>query len=256
MSGIFLIPAPGAGGGTTAEALGTAASDVNVGAASAPSTGQVLTATDATHATWQTPSAGVQPHNPLNAAAEMWSMPPWAAQGQSAGFSTQGTTGSVFIAYIRADKSFTAGNIKVYNASAGTGGGAGISKARFGLYSVASDGAITLMATHGTPGSDAGDTTLMSASNTIYTKALSSGQSIVAGNVYAVAVVVVCVYVTAGPKYGCAAMQSANMNPAAGIAGGAIMRKITTDPTDLPTGTTAVANLSTNANYMLCAITT
>lgn len=40
----------------TVEALGTSGTAVNVGAAAAPSAGQTLVATDATHATWQTVS--------------------------------------------------------------------------------------------------------------------------------------------------------------------------------------------------------
>lgn len=40
------------------DALNSATTAVNVSAATAPSTGQVLTATDNTHATWQTPSGG------------------------------------------------------------------------------------------------------------------------------------------------------------------------------------------------------
>lgn len=45
------------GGSTTAEALGTSGADVNVGSAAPPTAGQVLTATSATAATWQTPAA-------------------------------------------------------------------------------------------------------------------------------------------------------------------------------------------------------
>ena len=47
-------------GGTSSstDALGTTGADVNVGAAAPPTTGQVLTATSATAATWQTPSGG------------------------------------------------------------------------------------------------------------------------------------------------------------------------------------------------------
>jgi hypothetical protein len=46
----------GGGGSTTAEALGTSGADVNVGSAAPPTTGDVLTATSATTATWQAPS--------------------------------------------------------------------------------------------------------------------------------------------------------------------------------------------------------
>jgi hypothetical protein len=42
-----------------ADALNSATTVVNVAAATAPTTGQVLTATDATHATWQDPSGGM-----------------------------------------------------------------------------------------------------------------------------------------------------------------------------------------------------
>lgn len=45
-------------GGTTAAALATASDDVDVISALAPTTGQVLKATDATHATWQTVPTG------------------------------------------------------------------------------------------------------------------------------------------------------------------------------------------------------
>ena len=43
---------------TGAKALKSATTDVNVSSATAPTTGQVLTATSATTATWQTPSGG------------------------------------------------------------------------------------------------------------------------------------------------------------------------------------------------------
>ena len=45
-------------GGTTAEALGTTGSDVDVGSAAPPTTGQVLKATSPTAATWQDESGG------------------------------------------------------------------------------------------------------------------------------------------------------------------------------------------------------
>lgn len=45
----------------TADALGTSGADVDVGAAAPPTAGQVLTAVDATHATWQAPAGGGAP---------------------------------------------------------------------------------------------------------------------------------------------------------------------------------------------------
>lgn len=47
------------GTGTVAASLGTTGSPVNVNLAAPPTVGQVLEATDATHATWQTPSGSV-----------------------------------------------------------------------------------------------------------------------------------------------------------------------------------------------------
>jgi len=48
----------GAVPGGTADFLGTTGADVDVGSSAPPSAGQVLTATSATTATWQTPSGG------------------------------------------------------------------------------------------------------------------------------------------------------------------------------------------------------
>lgn len=50
-------PQQAAAGGTAAD-LATTGANVNVSSASPPSAGDVLTATDATHATWQAPASG------------------------------------------------------------------------------------------------------------------------------------------------------------------------------------------------------
>ena len=47
-----------AGGGGPAESLDTTGAAVNVGSSAPPNTGDVLTATSATTATWQAPSGG------------------------------------------------------------------------------------------------------------------------------------------------------------------------------------------------------
>ncbi len=52
-----------------ADALNSATTAVNVAAATAPSTGQVLTATDGTHATWQTPGTGLT--NPMTTKGDL-----------------------------------------------------------------------------------------------------------------------------------------------------------------------------------------
>lgn len=51
------------------DALNSASTVVNVAAATAPSNGQVLTATDSTHATWQTPASGFA--NPMTTAGDI-----------------------------------------------------------------------------------------------------------------------------------------------------------------------------------------
>jgi hypothetical protein len=56
----------GSGGSTTANALNSATTVVSVSAATAPSAGQVLTATNSTHAIWQTP-AGASGTIPVSA---------------------------------------------------------------------------------------------------------------------------------------------------------------------------------------------
>lgn len=50
--------AAAAGGGGPAESLDTTGAAVNVGSAAPPTTGDVLTATSATTATWQAPAGG------------------------------------------------------------------------------------------------------------------------------------------------------------------------------------------------------
>jgi len=58
-NGSAWAPSP-PGGGSTANALATTGAPVNVSSAAPPTVGKVLTSTDATHATWQTPaSSGV-----------------------------------------------------------------------------------------------------------------------------------------------------------------------------------------------------
>lgn len=62
----------GTAGSTTALALATTGSDVDVADAAPPTTGQVLTATDATHATWQTPAVAVGSITGLGAGVATW----------------------------------------------------------------------------------------------------------------------------------------------------------------------------------------
>ena len=95
LNGLFSVVAyavarwtPSASG--AASAVKTTGADVDVGGAAPPSAGKVLTATDATHATWQTPSTGTTDH------AALTSNLAWASSGHTgtaskvAGFSGAG----------------------------------------------------------------------------------------------------------------------------------------------------------------------
>lgn len=93
------------------------------------------------------------------------------------------TSGVMRLGYFTAARSETVTAIR-----AGTGGTAAAatpSLVRFGLYSIAADGTGTLVA------STANDTTLFSATGTAYTKAFSTPHAKVAGQRYAVGMLVV-----------------------------------------------------------------
>jgi hypothetical protein len=66
---ILEVPAGGGGGGA-ADALSTTGADVDVAAAAPPTAGQVLRATDATHATWQ--STTLQYHDTTHTPVGLW----------------------------------------------------------------------------------------------------------------------------------------------------------------------------------------
>jgi len=87
------------------------------------------------------------------------------------------------LTYFTAQTSFTAANMTV--ASGSTAAGATPTLVRLGLYTVASNGDLTLVA------STASDTSLLASTNTLYTKALSSSYAVVKGQRYAAALLVV-----------------------------------------------------------------
>lgn len=87
------------------------------------------------------------------------------------------------LVYFTARKSETTTQVRVI--SGGTAAGATPSLVRVGLYSIAADGAGTLVA------STANDTSLLSAQNTAYTKAWSASYAKGAGQRYAVGLLVV-----------------------------------------------------------------
>lgn len=92
-------------------------------------------------------------------------------------------SGNLRLVFFTARAAMTSGNVRVY--SGGTAAGATPTLVRFGLYSVAADGAGTLVAS--TPN----DTTLLSAQAAAYTKAWSAPVALVAGQRYAFAYLVV-----------------------------------------------------------------
>lgn len=90
---------------------------------------------------------------------------------------------SLRLAYFTAQKTETINNARV--ATANTAAGATPTLIRIGLYTVAANGDITLVA------STANDTTLLATQNTSYTKALSAPYLKVAGRRYAAGLLVV-----------------------------------------------------------------
>lgn len=87
------------------------------------------------------------------------------------------------LSFFRARVGGTYTTFNVYSGS--TAAGATPTLLRFGVFSVASDDAITLI------GSTANDTTMLAATTTKYTKALSASVSLTAGSRYAFGVLVV-----------------------------------------------------------------
>jgi hypothetical protein len=105
-------------------------------------------------------------------------MPRWAATA-----STTMSTGALRLTFFTATKTETVNNVRIV--TTGTAAGATPSLIRVGLYSVDSSGNLTLVA------STANDTTLLAATNTQYGKALSAGYAKVAGQRYALGLLVV-----------------------------------------------------------------
>lgn len=93
------------------------------------------------------------------------------------------TSGTLRLSYFTARRTETVVSARVF--SGGTAAGATPTLVRVGIYSVAVNGDLTLIAS--TPN----DTTLLAAQNTAYTKAFSVPWSKVAGTRYALAILVV-----------------------------------------------------------------
>jgi hypothetical protein len=93
------------------------------------------------------------------------------------------TSGTIRLTYFTARKSETVNNVRVLCGT--TAAGATPTLIRVGIYTVANNGDLTLVA------STASDTTLLAAANTAYTKALSAPYAKVAGTRYALGLIVV-----------------------------------------------------------------
>lgn len=93
------------------------------------------------------------------------------------------TSGTMKLSYFTARRSGTIANVRVYGGS--TAAAATPTVVRFGLFTVAANGDITLVA------STANDTTIFATLNTAYPKALSAAYAKVAGQRYAFASLVV-----------------------------------------------------------------
>lgn len=92
-------------------------------------------------------------------------------------------SGGVYLTYFRAPRSLTVANIKMVSGT--TAAGATPSLVKYGLFSVAANGDITRI------GITASDTAIFAAASTAYTRALLATADVVAGNVYASAMLTV-----------------------------------------------------------------
>lgn len=146
----------------------------------------------------------------------------------SLGSSVAATSGTLVLTYFTADKTETISTLTAYTGT--TAAAATPTICRYGVYSVAANGDLTLAAS--TPN----DTTLWSVTQTAYPKALSSSWSKVAGNRYALAVLQVT-SATAALFIGVQLSATAPLNTIGRIAP-AILGRVTSQ-TDLPS---SVAN--------------
>lgn len=151
------------------------------------------------------------------------------------------TSGSLRLSFFTAKKTETTTQVRVY--SGGTAAGATPTLCRIGLWTVdSSDNSVSLVA------STANDTALFAATNTAYTKSWSSSYAKVAGQRYALGILVVTG--AAGPTYPGLIVGigfTAEMAVAPRLTG------TLTSQTDLPSSFTS-AGLTTSVNRYYAAI--
>lgn len=150
-------------------------------------------------------------------------------------------SGSMRLTYFTATKTETVTSIRL--GTTGTAAGATPTLVRFGLYSVAANGDLTLVA------STVNDTTIFAAANTWYTKAVSTPYAKTKGQRYAVACLVVTAaaapLLVSAPNMGGSSAESA-LAPRIGAA--------LNSQTDLPASVTS-ASLATSAQMFYAAVT-
>lgn len=117
-------------------------------------------------------------------------------------------TGVLRMAHFTSPKSFTSSQVRLFTGT--TAAGATPTLCRAGLYTIAADGAGTLVA------SFANDTTLFAAANTLYTKSWTTPYALVKGTRYAVGVLVVTG--ATAPTLTCCAFSSAQIGSEFGLA--------------------------------------
>jgi hypothetical protein len=117
----------------------------------------------------------------------------WTFPRASASLMSSMPSGTMRATYFTAQKTETVTQIRVVGGS--TAAGATPTLVKFGLFSAAADGALTLLA------ATASDTSVFSVANTRYTRSLTGSVSKVAGQRYAVGVLVVTA--AAAPTVAC-----------------------------------------------------
>lgn len=245
--GVVILPAGSSA--VAAEALKDATGTVDIAAAAAPATGQILTATDATHATWQDPAGGAPSGaaggvlkgtypNPGvdNRAASVghvgsgvFTTLPWYQAVAGANWTSQ----DLLLMYFTAPYSTSVTNLGLYIINAGSGGA--VSLAKLAIWAANNDGSTSAAALASTTS----DTAIGGTANTLYTKAISS-TALTVGQRYAIGALIVHTHSTL-PKY----LSTANAAQGPLLTGfaGKVSCKVTAQ-SDIPAGAIASGSLS------------
>ncbi len=174
----------------------------------------------------------VDPLDPDSLTDAINTLPRWGAPT-----STATASGTLFLTYKTADKSFTCANLTMY--TGGTAAGATPTLVRYAIYTVAGNGDLTLVA------STTNDTSLFAALQTGYTKSLSSSYGITYGSRYAFGFLIVTGAAT--PTLHGTAHRAAETAIAPRISGSV------TGQTDLPSSVSAGSITNTSSMFYMRA---